>query len=350
MASFLKKHIIRRNKMLSPEDQLRFLKRLLRLIKSGYPLINALEVMKWDVRMISTATIVIFKLKSGKTIDQAFGQAKFHPTISAYMYFNRTNGDLQTSIKNSIDIYEQRLKYMKKFQQIIRYPLVLLFFFSLLLYFIKKVVLPSYIDLFPTDSIAASTVILSNLIIEYLGLLAIIFLTIFIFIFILWRKYKDRIGIDQQINLYRFIPIYYPLLRLYTSFQFSTHLSTLLKTGMPFKDVLTNMSNQNKLPIVAYYSSLMTRELSKGLQILPLMSQLTLIEQQLTGIFQENTDMDALERDLTAYSDLLTEEIHLKVMRVITFIQPIFFIILASFIIFIYVTLMWPMFQLINSI
>src|SRR5699024_4541550 len=104
------------------------------------------------------------------------------------------------------------------------------------------------------------------------------------------------------------------------------------------------------LPIIAYYSSLMMNELSKGLHISLLMTNLPFFEKQLAAIFQKNTHMAALEKDLVAYADLLIEEIHRKVMKIITLIQPIFFIILASFIVFIYITLMWPMFQLINSI
>lgn len=351
MVSFLRKHIkIPRKRSFSSENQLQFLKRLLRLLKNGYSLIDALEVIKWDKQMITTAETVINKLKDGLSIDQAFEQVGFHHTIIAYLYFSRTIGDLQVSIKKCIEMYESRLNYIKKIQQIIRYPIVLLFFFAILLYFIKQSILPSFIDLFPANSAATSTVLLSSQLIDYFSLIIIVFTIIFLVSFILWKTYKQKISISQQINFYKYIPIYNVFIRLHTSFLFATHLSSLLKTGMPLKDILHNMSRQNKLPIIAYYSSIMMNGLSKGSPISLLMVNLSFLEDQLTRIFQKNTHMNALEKDLVAYADLLIEELHRKVMKSITLIQPIFFIILASFIVFIYITLMWPMFQLINSI
>lgn len=351
MVSYLRKHIKVPNKRpLPPERQLQFLKRLLRLLETGYPLIEALEVIKWDKQLIATADGIIKELKDGTPIDKAFEQMRFHHTITAYLYFNRTIGDLQSTIKKCIDMYESRLNYIKKFQQIIRYPVILLFLFAVLLYFIKQSILPSFIDLFPPNSAAVSTVLLSSMIIDYLSLIVVILLISFFLSFILWKIYKEKISMSKQITLFSYIPIYNSYLRLHTSFLFATHLSTLLKTGMPLKDILDNVAKQNKLPIIAYYSSIMMNELSKGSPISLLTTNFSLFEEQLTTIFQKNTHMDALEKDLVAYADLLIEEIHRKVMKVITLIQPIFFVGLASFIVFIYLTLMWPMFQLINSI
>lgn len=351
MASFLKKHItIHKRKTLPKDIQLRFLRRLSRLLLNGYPLIEALEIIKWDDQMINTATQMITSLKNGQTIDQAFEKATFHHTITTYLYFVRANGDLQTSIDKCIEMYEHRLKYMGKFQQIARYPLILLVIFSVLLYFIKKLVLPSFVDLFQTSSEASSTVILSMMIIEFLGTFVLVIIVMVLLGSLLWQFNKRKISIDKQIKFYNILPIYRKFLKLQTSFLFATHLSTLLKTGMSIKEILLHMAKQKKLPIISYYSNLMIAELSKGYPIANLLSQFTFFEQHFTTIFQKNADMNALEKDLTVYAELLTEELQRKVMKGITFIQPLFFIVLASFIVFIYVTLMWPMFQLIETI
>src|SRR5690625_5172961 len=146
--------------------------------------------------MMGTAAQMITLLKNGETIDQAFEKAAFHHTITAYLYFVRANGDLQTSIDKCIEMYEHRLKYMKKFQQIARYPLILLVIFSVLLYFIKKLVLPSFVDLFQSSSEASSTVTLSIMIIEFLGTFVLVTSILLLFSALLWqiRSEERRVG------------------------------------------------------------------------------------------------------------------------------------------------------------
>jgi len=339
----------RKNK-LPKETQLRFLKRLHRLITNGYPLLEALETLKWDKQLLPTATQLTDSLKNGVTIDLAFEKAMFHHTITSYLYFIRANGDLQGSIEKCIEMFEQRTNYTKKFQQIARYPLILFIIFSVLLYFIKQSVLPSFAEMFQTSSSASSTILVSIFTIDLLITLVIIIGILVLLAIPLWHLLKQRISIEQQIKIFQSIPIYRSYVKTQTSYFFAVHFSSLLKTGMSFKEILHHMANQQKLPIITHYASLIREELSRGLHITYLLSQFTFLEEQLASIFQKNADVNALEKDLSVYGELLMEDIEEKLMKSITFLQPVFFIILATLIVFIYVTLMWPMFELINTI
>lgn len=124
----------------------------------------------------------------------------------------------------------------------------------------------------------------------------------------------------------------------------------MLKSGMPLKEILISMSKQDKQPIISYYSTLMTNELSNGLTITHLLLELDFLDSRIASIFRKNSDIRALEKDLSVYADLLTEELQRKTVKVLTLIQPIIFIVLACFVVFIYMTLMLPMYQLIKTI
>lgn len=347
----LKKHIIFPKKKRLPSDiQLRFLKRLARLLKNGYPLLEALEIIKWDNKLASTSNSVIQLLKNGIPIDQALDKIKFHPDITSYLFFVRSSGDLESSIQKCIHIYEQRLNYLRKFKQTLRYPLILFTIFFILLIFLKYTVLPSFHDIFQMSDESSSTILISIVLIDTVSQ-AILYLSLFSgCLALLWHFLNWKVKIETKIKLYNAIPFYRHYVKLQTSFLFATHLSTLLKTGMSIKEILNVLAAQKKLPILSYYAEQMTYELSKGVYVTNLLTEMIFIDSQLSSIFQKNVDTNALERDLRAYADYLTEELHRKMMKVLTLIQPFFFIILASFIIFIYVTLMWPMFQLIKTI
>ncbi|WP_085991915.1 competence type IV pilus assembly protein ComGB [Oceanobacillus senegalensis] len=350
MVSFKKKvWLVHKNKM-SKEKQLRFLKRLTRLLQNGYPIIQALEVLKWDKDMTESTTIITYSLKSGKTIDRAFEEAHFHHFITSYLYFVRTNNDLVGSIEKCAYIFQQRIHNEKKFKQILRYPLILFVIFSLLLYFMKQFVLPSFANIIPNETDSTWTVIFSIKIIDFLGSLLLTTISLAILLSILWIWIKPKIPIQNRLQIYERIPIFRLYIKTQTSYFFATHFSSLLKTGMSFKEILKNMSEQQKLPIISYYTTILISELSNGVHLEHVLSKFQFLQKQLQSIFQKETDIEMLEKDLSIYSEMLLEEIENKTVKIITLLQPVFFIILGAFIIFIYVTLMWPMFQIIKTI
>lgn len=350
MDLYLKKHFMRKRKSLSSEWQLRFLNRLFRLLNNGYTLNEALEVIKWDKAMASTAERIIVHLKNGWPFDEALGKEQFDDSLTSYLYFSRANGNLKGSIEKAILLYKQRFKYIKKFQQTVRYPLILLVVFLILIFFIKQAVLPSFAELFFAGGHASSSISVSLFVFDLIIQCFLASVLLVIVTAILWKYIKHQLEIAQQIAIYRKIPFYRQYKQMKTSFYFATHVSSLLKTGVSMKDILHMLSAQNRLPILSHYAKQMIDELSKGMHITHLLTQLDFLDKQLSNIFQKNTDVGELQKDLTMFADFLTEELSRKIKKSITMMQPVFFIILAGFIITIYIMLMWPMFQLIKTI
>ncbi|MGM8365120.1 competence type IV pilus assembly protein ComGB [Virgibacillus sp. W0181] len=340
----------RNRRKLDNNVQLQILRRLARLLKNGYTLIEALETMTWENQLVAPIKIIIRSLKEGSTIDEAFETAKFHPVIISHLYFVRLNGDLQKSIDNCIEIFATRMQQMKKFRQIMHYPLFLLIIFCILLLFIKNSILPSFIDLVQSSSDASRSVILSIQLINLLGTTMIILTILTVITSVIWYFAKNKLLIENQIKIYNMIPIYRTMIRLQTSYHFATHMSILFRTGLTIKEVLNQMKLQKKLPIVAHYSFLIKNYLSKGFHVSDFLTQLSMLDHQLATILQNNSNIETLQRDLDTYSELLLEQLKEKMIKIITLIQPLFFIVIAVFIVFIYAILMWPMFQLINTI
>lgn len=340
----------KRKKQLTTDLQLRFLKRLTRLLGNGYPLIEALEIIGWDKQLISTSRHVSNDLRAGYALDESLDENGFHHTIIAYLYIVRVNGNLEESLSNCIEMYEQRLVHIKKFQQTARYPLVLFFIFLFLMYFIQKSVLPSFQNLFQDNQTTSTMISASVSVINIFKVFLVISAVISIVIYFSRTYLKKKVSIERQILIYSKIPILRKFLTIQTSFLFATHVSSLLKTGLPLKEILEHIQHQTKLRIISYYAALMIGELLEGKHITGLLGRLKLIDKQLAIIFEKNSDTHALEKDLSTYAELSTEFLNRKITKIIMLIQPVFFIILAGFIVFIYLTLMWPMFQLLKTI
>lgn len=334
----------------SPTLQLTFLKRLYRLLKRGYSLNEALEVISWDKNLNNVVEIIRASLYAGDSLDQALVKANFHKLIVLYIYFVRINGDLLMSLNKSIHMFEQRLLSLQKFKRVSRYPFFLSLIFLFLLLIIRLFILPSYIEMFQYNVNTANTVngmlYIFNLVITIILLFAII-LSVFYFV---WKFLQKKLSIEKQIQMYVSIPILRDYVRLQTSFYFATYVSLFLKTGLSIKQIIEHMEEQKEFPIIQYYASIMLRHLSKGYYLDSVLHSIPLIDQQLASLFQKHNHIDALQKDLATYADFVAEDLEQKTMRAILLIQPATFTLLGIFIIFVYISLLWPMFQLLDSI
>ncbi len=252
MVLYLKKYFMQiRHRTLKKELQLLFLNRLSRLLKNGYTLLESLQIIQWNSALAQPAATITTCLKNGNRLDQALEQANFNSFITSYLYFVRANGDIEASIDKCLAMYEQRLQYTKKFQQVARYPVILLFFFSIVLFFIKRSVLPSFQELFMATEETSSMISISIMIIDILTSMLIVSLIVLIIGATLWQVNKQKVSIDKQIKLYSTLPFYRNYKQIRVSFLFATHFSSLLKTGISIKDILSTMSEQTKLPILS---------------------------------------------------------------------------------------------------
>ncbi|GAQ19819.1 type IV pilin biogenesis protein [Oceanobacillus picturae] len=110
------------------------------------------------------------------------------------------------------------------------------------------------------------------------------------------------------------------------------------------------MSGLKKQRIISFYASYLKEELSKGYTMSSLLASLPFLDKKLSSLFNQDASSMHLTKDLDMFTEVLTEEVKRRALRLVTYIQPVFFLVLAGFIIFIYITIMWPMYELIKTI
>lgn len=345
-----KKRFMKRRDKLSDKRQNYFLERLHRFLSYGYPLLESLEKMEWDPYLKPLAQKFSTLLKQGIPLDETFSQLNFHQSIVTYMTFIKVNHDLVKTIEKCQQMYAYRINNIAKIKQTIRYPLVLFVFFFIILILIKQFVLPSFINFFLMDSDSAKSVIYSIMIIDGLSNVFIISTIVLLIAWLVFTRLHKKLDIEQLIKIYQKIPFYRQLIKLQTSYYFSLQMSMFLKTGVSLKTILNHLSAQKENMIINHYAKLMTNQLKNGENLSHLIIQMIFLETNIAQIFESNIDAQLLERDLSIYSEQINDQIKLKTDNFISKIQPIFFIMIALFIVFIYATLMWPMIQLMQTI
>ncbi|WP_112181299.1 MULTISPECIES: type II secretion system F family protein [Paraliobacillus] len=341
---------IKKSTTLSLDEQNKFLIRLARLLEQHYTLLDALVAMQWNQKWENHSKEIITTLKEGNSITLALERAKFDSQIISFLFFSMAHGDIRKALKQSIQLISQQLTLIQKFKQAIRYPFVLFIMFILLLYFIKTSVYPSFIQLFSSTAYTSDLTIFS---IRLINVLFTVFIICFVAIslgFLYWIYVKKNLSIETKLIIYERIPLIKKVIRLHTTFLFSLHLSSLLQAGLSLKECFEVLSKQQQLPLLSYYCDILMQGLQRGQAISTILPSCTLLEHDINAIFQKNVTNNLLIKDLKMYADFLIELIEIKVKKIITRIQPIFFVVMALSIIFIYLSLLLPMFQLINTI
>jgi len=346
----LKKMLFKKNKKeLSLTLQIQFLKRLHQLLDNGYPLIHSLRLIQLEKKFKVVSSTLEELLINGTTLGSAFKKLHFHTLISSFLTTVETTGYLKNNLLTCIRIGEQQLTYTQKIKRVIRYPIILLVFFIILFSLINYFVLPSFESMITSDDSAFSMYIVMN-IIKSIGLILATIISILYFLYLFKNRINQTFTIEQRINHLKKIPLINYLMTLHTTFLFSTQLSTLLKSGLTLKNTLAHLAKQSQMPIISHYSKLLIQDYRKGGDAVHLLHHFPLIDQQLALLFQNQTNMKDLAKDLAVYNQILFDEFEHSIMKIIQMIQPIFFSLLAIFIILMYISILWPMFDLINHL
>src|SRR5690606_18162351 len=113
---------------------------------------------------------------------------------------------------------------------------------------------PSFLDIFTEES--NRTVYYTISFIDILTTFITVCGITFCLLGIIWVFIERKVSIQNKLRLYKNIPIYKNYVTMQTSYFFATHFSSLLKTGMSYKEILEHMANQQKLPIISYYAKI----------------------------------------------------------------------------------------------
>lgn len=332
------------------EIQAQFFKRLYQLLNNGYSLINSLQLIQLERNLTTVSLPLKSRLINGSSLGYSLQDLGFHPLMSSFLITVESTGNLKRHISTCIKIAEQQINYVEKLKRIIRYPLILSIFFIILFIIINNIVLPSFETIIPADNETSFSLYSVINIIKIIGLIIIFLLCSIAFMYFMRNKLNTLLSIKQKIEFLQRIPFINYLITLHTTFLFSAQLSTLLNSGMTFKNTLHHLSQQSQMPIISYYSDLLIKEFRKGGDIVDLLYKLPLIDEQLALLFQNNTNVKQLAKDLTMYEQILFDEFENSIIKSIQLIQPVFFTVLALFIVLMYISILWPMFDLINNL
>lgn len=232
------------SRRISVNDKILFTKQLAILLKSGVPLLQALDLLSEQFSGYLKNIIIDVKddIKQGGSLAQ--GLAKF-PKVFDNIYIQlvragEASGRLEVILERLVDYLERRQEINKRVKGALRYPLIQLALVCLVVTFLLTFVLPSLTAQFSAQGavLPFSTRLLIGLshIITHYWYLLIIIIVVFYFAFRYWRSTPRGGTIVDTLKLK--LPIIGFFSRMNAIVQFSRTLGMLLESGVNLAEAL----------------------------------------------------------------------------------------------------------------
>jgi competence protein ComGB len=203
------------------------------------------------------------------------------------------------------------------------------------------------------SSFGSTAPLLTEQILSAIKLLpSLIFSTIFIIMIgcSVYMFYFRKLPHMKQVKIMLRIPLVKTFLILKHSHYFATQLSGLLQGGLSVLEALTIMMEQNYHPFFQYEAGRIERQLIAGEPLQSIIAKSGYYEEELSYIITHGQANGNLALELGDYSDLIMEKMEQKVKRMLVIIQPILFTCIGGIVVLMYLAMIMPMFQMMNSI
>ncbi|PHB55130.1 competence protein ComG [Bacillus wiedmannii] len=340
-------------KIWSLSDQVVLLKRLGELLEKGYSLLQALEFLRFQLPLEKKVQLqrMIDGLKDGKSLHDSFHQLMFHQEVLSYLFYAEQHGDISFALQQGSALLYKKDKYRKDMIKIMQYPMCLAFFLLIMILIFNRILLPQVDMVY--SSFGSTAPLFTEQILSAIKLLpSLIFSTIFIIMIgcSVYMFYFRKLPHMKQVKIMLRIPLVKTFLILKHSHYFATQLSGLLQGGLSVLEALTIMMEQNYHPFFQYEAGRIERQLIAGEPLQSIIAKSGYYEEELSYIITHGQANGNLAIELGDYSDLIMEKMEQKVKRMLVIIQPILFTCIGGIVVLMYLAMIMPMFQMMNSI
>ncbi|MDU9417781.1 competence type IV pilus assembly protein ComGB [Staphylococcus lloydii] len=340
-------------KIISNQAQIEFISRLNDLINHGFTISESFRflVRQTTFRKDTIKQKILKTINSGASCHQILKSLNFPQSIVMFIYFAELFGDLSSSLIHVQSYLERNYQAKKMLLTTIQYPVVLITIFIIMLIAINYTIIPQFNDLFQTMEVKLSP--LQQFLSLFITTLPILFIYVILFIIILtticWMIYH-RLTIPQQIKFMKFIPIIKHYFSLFKTYRLASELSLFYRHGVTLQNIVKLYNMQEDDHYLKYLAKQIAQGTQQGDTLGAILSNISCYQTDLITFITQGEQSGKLGLELQFYSTIIRTKIEQKMKRQIKIIQPVTFIILAFLIIALYLVIMLPMFELIQTI
>ncbi|WP_345239647.1 competence type IV pilus assembly protein ComGB [Pontibacillus salipaludis] len=345
LRNFPKPFFVYRASSIPTKIQVRFLHRLSHLLTRGYSLQNALEILSFDSNLKPTIKQLKYHLLDGESLEDTLEALGFSKYVVSFLHVSKMDNRIEDALIKGSNLLHKQQTYQKKFVTLIRYPLVLFCLFVGIIMFTKQFLLPTFLQLYASMNYESVKV---TQLIKGLDIASAILLWSVPTagaVIVLWFSAKNRLTSQQLASLYERIPLIRGFVSMQTTFLFTYHFGCLLQSGVSVQKSLSLLSTSHHFPILHLQAKALYEELESGTSLASGIRKCSFLKEDLATLVHQSQNEGKLSDDLLVYSEWTIDEIEQKAGKFLSFIQPVMFLLLGFSILFIYSSIMMPIFE-----
>ena len=330
-----------------------FLNRVSTLLNEGYTFSDSIEMLlPYHVDDPKAwRKLIVEKLKNGEGTTEILECFSIPKHFLVVIKISEESGKLAQSLQTISRQLDFNEKMRKKLINLLSYPLLLSVFLISIFIAFRTYFLPNITQILNTrsDGGGNTTVLISSIFLRLPDILFLILVstTCLVVIFIIYIK---RLEVKRQLPLLLSIPIINYFYKLHITNQLSKTMGELLIGGFSLQHALAILQDQQLNKILAYLSKEIEGQVIFGESLSTAVYKLGWFSGKFEEFIMHGERSGYLGRQLLIYSELIDEKIQDFIKKGVSIIQPIFFIVIALSIIAAYLSILLPMYELIEII
>ena len=317
-----------------------FLSILTALLENGFSLQESLQVIQRSGQF-PVATLQKFQdnLAAGANYAECFQPLGFSEQQLAQIQLAENQGEIQQTLHTMVEYMGIVEKQQQELRKVIAYPLLLLSFMLALLVGMRVFLLPSLLQtgMLPDNHLGV-------LFLQHAPLAFLSFVGLFgggiLFVRVLFR----RQSILRRARFLARLPLFGNIYRYYQTSHFALEWGRLFQQGLEAQQILIQMKQLNAHSLLAAVATEAHQELAQGQPLAEQLKQYPFLTPEFSLIVYQGELTGKLGEELYVYSRLLLSRMVVKVEKLIQWIQPLVFLVIASLILSIYMAMFLPLY------
>jgi len=335
------------------KDQAAFLNEVAQCLERGYSLSSAIHLQSYQQSTLIQNCIdkLLKELSQGRAISEVFAHNDFSKDVCSFLYFAEKKGDLASGFAEGGRLLRFREKQKQTLDSVLRYPLFLLWVFGVMVYVMINHLLPSFQEIYA--SLALKTPFMIKILLAFGGhffVLSLFLILVCLFVFLLVIILQKKLSLQQKISLMLRFPFTAKPIQVYLTYLMSFHFGSLLQLGLSIHQALDLMIEQDYQPFIRSEAQQLSVELKEGIALTDSIANRSHYLQELAVVIHNGQAYGNLGVMLSDYSNLVLSRMDLGIRKRFAMIQPIFFVLFAGLIILLFLSIMLPIFHMIDSI
>lgn len=340
-------------KKIDTKSLITFNKELLVLIKSGLPIIHALDTILERIdkgRLADVLEIIRDDIKGGSSLSDAFER---HPSTFSHLYVasiraGERTGDLPQTIVRYVNFLKKSEEFRKKVITALFYPAILLSVAFIAITLLLVYVVPTFSQVYadagsklplPTQVLIDFTSVLKRYFFLIVGMVVLA-----VYFFRQWAATTaGRYTVDKFVLK---IPVIGDILSKYSVVSFTRTLATIIESGIPIVESLKMSVGTLNNKILEERLVAAIRRVEEGVSLSVAIDGAKLMPVLALRMLSVGESTGALEEMLEGISEYFEEELDQRMHLLSTAIEPAIMIIMGLVIGTIIVTMYLPVFKI----